>query len=815
MKKSFLGLMFIPSLILPGLLFKCGVSREVAATVPQYNIPIEAGEELDYTNEIYDGFDNGIDYDSWYLNKRAWSGDGSNGRYHGGVNAQNVFYDSTEGTAILRTTGDYYTGRDIASVPGAGRKDGTRTGADLVSKFRTYPGRYEVRMKIAPRYGVCTTMWTYIEYKDANNEAQNHEIDIELPYQGNMKKVSFGHYSSLSKHSSKKVTFDNPFNDGEFHTYGFDWYYNDTTGKKMINYYIDGVIYYTSSDNVPFYGTKLNIGIWVPDSSLAGTPPRYDTAYADIDYFRYIPFKNHHHEDSPYTSSYHMSSVATQSEYPSVSTHLTSDKRNYFPNGSFNFVNTLNSDEWYESLKTGQVTNNVTYAKVYDHQSSSTSGGASISSVNGSLAGYVDSCYFGQTYHLSNKYKNGGKVSVKFFDANDEEIGTQTYNLENSETWTDFDKDIQVIPNTAYLSVNYFTNGTALLVDDIYLTLGAKSTPEVDNRNNHFMSIFHQNPAVLSVFGTDGSYTSSKKTDLVLNNMDLTSDVSWRISIGKYEYKAADYVNSITMGSSTNNIGTSEDATYSSIIAATTNEGLSGIQSVIHSTSPIENIRNISLSWSSVEAGRVYVVYKLVGETNWRFLKSFGALEANQGSDNKDAWNRRQLIIDNSDETFVNNLLGQNAYIGFMFSSNHGNAEVSYIRLQAIIINKIEAIKAKIDRWSENGINLCGASGSLFDDKSQDYFDLLMTNYGFNLAQANDLNTEMSIEGSAKEQTYYDQYAYLCNIAGISVSVLPTNSLLNSTVTTNSGLIMVVVSAMCISLAMIASIVIIKKKYRR
>ena len=146
------------------LLFSKTNKEEVEASGnrPTYNIPVLSGEELDYSNQVFDDFDNGIDSSRWYIYNKTWGQ--VNGRQNGGVVPDNVFYDSSEGTAILRTTGDQYADKLITPGPNAQTEGGRRTGADLVSKFWTYPGRYEVRMKVAPRYGACTSLWTYIEY---------------------------------------------------------------------------------------------------------------------------------------------------------------------------------------------------------------------------------------------------------------------------------------------------------------------------------------------------------------------------------------------------------------------------------------------------------------------------------------------------------------------------------------------------------------------------------------------------------------------------------------------------------------------------
>ena len=776
MKKALFLSIFSFSLAVP-MLFVNKKSEPVEATSrPTYNIALEAGEELDYDNEVFDDFDNGIDKSKWYIYNKVWGQ--VNGRKNGGVVPDNVFYDSDEGTAILRTTGDQYAEKIVKSHTNAETSGGRRTGADLVSKFWTYPGRYEVRMKVAPRYGACTSLWTYIEYDSFyNGDRNNHEIDIELPWHGDFTQISYGNYAALNKHTSYKYHTASPLNDGEYHTYGFDWYYNENTGNKKINYYCDGNVY-TISTNIPFYKTKVNIGVWVPDSDLAGKIPAYDTAFLDIDYFKYIPFKNNLHQDSDYANAYNVNSshYATDDKYPTTSTPIPLSQRNYFPNGTFNYVNNRSSSEWLDDSITGLVTSGAEVLKTtYDYTGSSTSGGINLNS-SGTMEATIDSCHSQQRYNLSLNYKNAGTAEIEYYSSDDTLLNTATYNLSYSSGWTEFNQAVSMIDNVSYIKVK-FTGGTeSLILDNIYLTLTGNE-PIVENAStNHFMTGFFGNNAVLSAFNTTKYVKSSKVTNGTLNDIDPTSTIDWNFSIAKYEYKTGDFVGSITMGSESNTINGSSNADYAAIYnAVNTSETLTGIQSAIYSNQAITNLRDISLAWGGVEAGSVYIVYKLDGESSWKYLGSkFTATNKNSGTNSSQSWNQRQLIVNNSDSNFTSKLLGKTARIGFMFSSNHSNGDVSYIRLNAIIINKVKAIKAKIDYWSEHNTNLCGASGTLADASSLEYADLYFTNYNLSANEANELNTSIETNGSARELTYFDEFEYLCNIASINLNAVPS-----------------------------------------
>ena len=831
MKKILMPLIISTLFISPALFLKSNQeATKVEGTAPTYNIPLEDGEELDYDNAFFDGFDNGINPSNWYINDRVWgqnSGkDKETGvinpdkvRENGGVVDENVFYDSSEGSVILRATGDQYAEKNITPAANAVTKDGRRTGADLVSVFQTYPGRYEVRMKPLPRYGACTSLWTYIEYNTKfNDDYNNHEIDIELPWNGDFKKISLGNYAGLNEddpdmHYSEKALLDSPINDGEYHTFGFDWYYNNNTGNKLINYYLDGEIISTITQAIPFYKTKVNIGVWIPNSALAGRLPRFDTAYMDIDYFKYIPFKNNLHIDSDKSDAYNYGSKMSGNTYPSVSTPIPASQRNYFPNGTFNYVNKRSESEWLDESITGLETSNVSISKSYDYNSSSTSGGASLTANTGHLAGYINSCFKGQKYHLTTKYKYGGTATIQYFNANDELIDSSVFEMENSSEWTTFNQNVTVINGASYIGVRFDAGSNGMWLDNIYLTLGEREVSPTQVEKNHFMSIFHNNPAVLSAYGTVADVQSSRLQDIVVDGADETSDINWRISDGKYESSSKDYVHSITMGSGGVTIEGSSDPTYSSIRAAVAaNESLTGTQSVIHSTSYIENIKDVSISWGTADVGWLFVVYRIYGESSWKQLSgaNYNINSTNNGSGDKNTYNRRQIVLDSSNEEFANKLLGQDAYIGFMYSQASG--ENVYIRLQSIVVNKVESIKAKIDNWSKEATNLCGASGAFSNSKSLEYFDLVMTSDRLSVKQANELNVAMPTGGAAKEATYFNQYVYLCNAAGIDVDVTPNILFPLRNIQNNSAFVFII-AASTLMIILVGTLMIKKKRY--
>ena len=263
------------------------------------------------------------------------------------------------------------------------------------------------------------------------------------------------------------------------------------------------------------------------------------------------------------------------------------------------------------------------------------------------------------------------------------------------------------------------------------------------------------------------------------------------------------------MGSSSNNIAISSDPTYQAIYNAVNGEcEISGIQSVIHSTNYIEDIRDLSLYWNSCDAGRVYVCYK-TKTSDWSYLTDFSGTSANDGTNEKQSLNRRQLIVDINNEDFTDKLFGKDAQIAFMFSSNTDDTSKSYICLQGMYVNKIKAIKAKMNYWNDNETPLC--SGSLTNPKSLEYADLYFTNYSLSVAEANEMNELIP----SKSLTYFSQFEYLCGIAGINVKEHPSfygnNNLFNST---NIGTIVVVLASTACLLLTTTIFVVYRTKRR-
>ncbi len=290
------------------------------------------GVDVDYDNMFFDDFTGGVDYDSWYIGKQAW---GAN--ENGGVIPENVNY-TDEGVLVFSGNGGYYTSADVQGV--GARKDGSLTGGALISKFVTGPGRYQVKMKVLPRLGACSAFWTYCD----DTKGGNHEIDIELPGgKDHSSVISFENvlntnYITVEMNESQDVNVSSvtgsdktiALNDGEFHTFGFDWY----TDPEMVVYYVDGVVTAVSRIFVPYMTARLWLGVWFPNNTGFVGDANFESDVMEVDYVQYIPFLNQ--PCQTFTPVISNSQVADKDEYPSapVSTAVV----NKISNGNFEYV---------------------------------------------------------------------------------------------------------------------------------------------------------------------------------------------------------------------------------------------------------------------------------------------------------------------------------------------------------------------------------------------------------------------------------------------------------------------------------------------
>ena len=157
---------------------------------------------------FYDDFSNGLVSDKWTSTDNGW------GANNNGVSSKNVMYSTNKervesegasgGIVVLKTTGDY-----------AEDKNKRRQGSVIITRNAYGAGKYEVRLRVLPREGQCTALWTY--WNGTPNatkleDSKYSEIDIELPEKGDFRQMSGTTYEKYvdkknMNQSSAKINF--------------------------------------------------------------------------------------------------------------------------------------------------------------------------------------------------------------------------------------------------------------------------------------------------------------------------------------------------------------------------------------------------------------------------------------------------------------------------------------------------------------------------------------------------------------------------------------------------------------------------------
>jgi RNA polymerase sigma factor (sigma-70 family) len=250
---------------------------------------------------------NALDGKKWLVAHKQWGGE----RANGGVVAENV--SVAGGRLLLEAHGDRYTGPVMGVRPnGAARVDGRRVGAAIATRQYFGSGRFEARIKVCPRLGACSAIWTlhYEEHYPGQPRYQkkpvggdkyfatNHEIDIELPGRPGPEKkdISFQHalFNTFTGENDDESTtgytrLDEAQNDGRFHNYRFDWHTGGADQKKRVEFYIDDKLVRTGDTHVPDLPCRLWLGVWFP-RDWAGTPD-FDTEFMEVAWVRITPFR--------------------------------------------------------------------------------------------------------------------------------------------------------------------------------------------------------------------------------------------------------------------------------------------------------------------------------------------------------------------------------------------------------------------------------------------------------------------------------------------------------------------------------------------
>jgi len=242
---------------------------------------------------FYDDFsDTTLDDTKWLVAHKTW-GEPKDGTYtNGGVVLQNVKVEN--GAVVFNAHGSLYDGPIVGiNKDGSPKDDGKRTGGAIATRDYFGAGKYEVRMKAAPTFGVCSAIWTFF-YKDGDPTI-NHEIDIEIPGRpaGAFENIDFdqallntwwGETDDL--YTAGYTKLPSRMDDNEFHTWRFDWHTD--ANDRRVDFYLDGKFLRRMTQHVPFYAGRIWLGAWFPNA-WAGDA-NFDQSRMEVDWVKFTPF---------------------------------------------------------------------------------------------------------------------------------------------------------------------------------------------------------------------------------------------------------------------------------------------------------------------------------------------------------------------------------------------------------------------------------------------------------------------------------------------------------------------------------------------
>lgn len=464
--KKLIPCLFVPALIAASFAFVRANNKEVEKTsalnvlgTDMSDVELLPGESINEMAVLYDDFSSSSLDANWVVSHRKWGGYDNKG-----VSADNVFLDRENKKLVIRALGNQHV--ENSTVNGIG---GPVSAGAVVLKEAARPGRYEVKMKAAYRVGVCNAMWTYTE----DGQGNNHEIDIEFPFKTNrgnnaFNEVIFTNYIGESNFQQTHSKLNYYLNDGEYHTYAFDWYYSSS--HKVIRYYIDSHLLatHTLSAKLPYLPSRLWLGCWVPNNPGFVGLPDFDQCFMEIDYFKYSPFKNQ--EDV--TKGNAGGCGNTSNAYHIINQGF--EKYDWMSNGSFNAINKNQSitDRGYE------VTGNTLLNNSFDHEGRAGSGGLKMGT-NSSITNKIDSTYPGFTYKLSTYYKGSGRAYMLFYNETNDMFKALTLVLPNKDSWGPINYNFEVPNDTFYTKIKFESTDQELYLDDISVIFSKDAVVEV------------------------------------------------------------------------------------------------------------------------------------------------------------------------------------------------------------------------------------------------------------------------------------------------------------------------------------------------
>ena len=599
------------------------------------NPAVLANEELDTSNAFYDDFSNGFDTNVWAIGKRKW------GKENSGVRPENVFYDQENKNMIFRALGDQYKDNEFYNDNSdAMYTDGRRSGGAIIRKEYSGPGRYEVRMKLAPFTGVCSAFWTM-------NGDSKSEIDFELP--GRVVRNGDGYFSfnevicttwtspnEANDMTSQIINAPYYLNDNQFHNYTFDWYYSNN--NKVVIWYLDGVELCRSYTNVSGFNARIWVGCWLPCNQYFIGIPNFDKAYMDVDYVSYIPFKNQIHEE------YYEDLVGVTNQFQLK----TLNSRNFIANEGFNA----------NSLEAFNTNGTVNISSSYDVNNNPSSYGVKLSK-NASLSYSISNVEGLNKLDLSFKYKNTGSMNITYYGENgllNTEFSSGTLTNSPSE-YKEYTSTVN-IPSDARRAIITFTSeaNDGIYLDDLFL--GYKGEEEVVD------------PSDDSYGFTLKESNQSASLGTISVHPDGNNSKNWKISLGNYyKHPSRPLILYLRAYGSGDIMTRSADSTcFDEIATALINASAVGERDnsdYHHVTCMYQefdmtyfNDISVSFNYMSLKKGweRISVLYSINKGSSWSLLKQVFAKDINNTGDGYYNFDVKASIVINNKKHFKDNL---------------------------------------------------------------------------------------------------------------------------------------------------------------
>lgn len=508
------------------------------------------GESFGTEGAFVDSFETGVDQNRWHIVKNVWGQ--VSGRVNGGVIPENVTYDGSNQTVGLLARGSYYAKEEVKGLGGV--TDGSLTGAVLMTKVGLGPGRYVTRLKPAPRIGVCSAFWTYSEDESANN----HEIDIELPFSNGTKndfnEIGFTNY--VGAQSQVRTRLTNTLNDGNFHEFAFDWYYSNT--HKQVDYYVDGQKLGSITKNIPYLTGPLNIGVWIPNNPNFVGSPDFESAIMNVDSVSYTPFANQIHTVINNTAN--PNKVASSSQYPSSTPEV---EINEYSNGDFEF----------SSIKNYPYLNNYGFSALGSPEiiKDASSNGTKVASlpISSSFSQVIDSVEPLSSRSLTFSLLGQGKVTLEAIDDNGTSLSLKEQEV-SSSTWALRQISYTFPINATSLKITFSSTSAPLFVDNIIVNRTQNPLPSEENESLFFTPYGNSNAS--NQIGTSFKRNISFSPE---------ANKSWLLSNGKY------YSNSVLLGCEETTTSTTPEASIGNILDTSTSSQDTMLRAIYQATNKI------------------------------------------------------------------------------------------------------------------------------------------------------------------------------------------------------------------------------------